>query len=166
MSLHQAQSAAAHFLTSLAGETVRLLSTQAGCQFELVSTPSNAYKTPADIPADAMFVAADIPNTIAAQDAVKADQLDHWLRLNFETPVSFDVNVNKEHLHFLQFEGLLTHADVFLNGALILQSHNAFHTHLLEVTHQLKPTISCTFVLGPLRHCLRKSSRAHAFLPD
>ncbi len=132
MASHQAHSALAHSLLSLAGEAVRPLSTQAGCQFELISTPSNAYQTPADIPVDALFVAADIPNTITAQDAVKADQFDHWLRLNFEAAA------NKEHLQFLQFEGLLTHADVFLNGVLILQSHNAFHTHLLEVAHQLK----------------------------
>ena len=54
---------------------------------------------------------------------------------------------------FLQFDGLLTHADVFLNGVLILQSHNAFHTHLLEVTHQLKANNQlhiCFRAIGPL----------------
>lgn len=124
-------------ILSLPNETVRELASHSGCQFEHVSTLCNAYEIPADIPKQLAFKQAIVPGTITqliknTADAANLDQQDHWLR------AKFNADLTDNAVTFLQFDGLLTHADVFLNGDLILQSHNAFHTHVVAVTKQLK----------------------------
>ena len=58
---------------------------------------------------------------------------------NWEYKTSFDVEENKlsaENI-ILQFDGLDTYAEVFLNNKLLLQSDNMFRTYRVEIKEQL-----------------------------
>lgn len=135
MTVSAAHFAIPHALLSLAGESVETLSTQSGCQFSYLTTEYFAYQTSTDIPQDAVFKAAIVPGTISTNDAQKnaeLDQFDHWLYASFSTIEQSNAT------RFLQFDGLLTHADVFLNGHLIIQSFNAFHAYCVNVSAHLQ----------------------------
>lgn len=60
------------------------------------------------------------------------DRQDCWLK------ATFSADSNDSASAFLQFEGLLTHAEGFLNNILILKSFNAFQAHLIDITYLLK----------------------------
>lgn len=135
MTTASANSAIPHTLLSLTGQSVDQLSTHASYQFSYLTTEPGAYQVPSDIPSQAQFAATVVPSTIMVDDATKAaalDQFDHWLH------TSFSANLDKNAAQFLQFDGLLTHADVFLNGHLLGQSKNAFQAHLLNVSAHLQ----------------------------
>ncbi|WP_020167300.1 MULTISPECIES: glycoside hydrolase family 2 protein [Methylotenera] len=135
MTVSDANSAIPHAFLSLAGETVETLNTQAGYQFSYLTTEDGVYEIPADIPKDAIFNVTTVPGTITSNDVQKdaqLDQYDHWVC------ISFNATTHSNTVNFLQFDGLLTHADVFLNGNLIVQSRNAFQTHLVNVSAHLQ----------------------------
>lgn len=69
------------------------------------------------------------------------DTLDHWYYTEFLGPdwlYSSDAKGTVINRTMLQLDGLLTLADVYLNDELILQSHNAFHAHSIDISHKIK----------------------------
>ncbi len=87
-----------------------------------------AVATPADLPSDAEWIAAEVPGT--AESALRAARqpmpegtslhdLDVWYRTAFEASGPCT----------LRFEGLATHAEVFLDGAPLLASSSMFLSH-------------------------------------
>lgn len=74
------------------------------------------------------------------------------MHTSFTTTVELN-GVESNAVKFLQFDGLLTHADVFLNGKLIIQSHNAFQTHCVNVSAHLQANnqlFICFRAIAPL----------------
>ena len=100
------------------------------------SCAPNQFLTPDLIQQQLTFKPAVVPCAFASlvsdAEAAMLDTQDHWLVTNFVMPE------NQAQRMSLQFDGLLTFADVYLNGELILQSRNAFHVHQIEVTNQLQ----------------------------
>ena len=136
---------------SLPNETTHELASGLGCDFSYISTSASAYQLPSEIPENLVFQPAIVPGTITqlvdSTTAAILDQQDHWLKAIFSADSSDGEST------CLQFEGLLTHAEVFLNNVLILKSFNAFHTHLIDITNLLKTnnTLSICFrAIGPI----------------
>jgi beta-mannosidase len=105
--------------------------------FEWLSTAPNAYTYPEEFEVNAQFRPAVVPGTVAMhiedeRQLSSLDAIDHWYRCIFNAPSSSDKKT------LLQFDGLLTYADVYLNGQLILQSRNAYHSHFVDITAIIK----------------------------
>ena len=131
-------------LTVLPDDSARPLSTALGCLFEYATVNCGQYALPTDLPQKLIFKPAIVPGTITQLIANEADahalplkkleqleqldQKDHWLK------TQFSVNLTANFHYFLQFSGLLTHADIYLNNRLICQSRNAFHTQTVDVS--------------------------------
>src|SRR5690606_14885323 len=82
---------------------------------------------------------ACVPGTVAqimlkdAAQSIDLDADDWWYRCHFTSS-------SAEHgTPSLYFGGLATIAQVWLNGVLILQSHNMFITHQIDVADYLQP---------------------------
>lgn len=80
---------------------------------------------------------AIVPGTVAmhfdAPDKLsEIDNRDHWYHLAFPPPQKTYQQI------LLQFDGLLTYAEVYLNGQRVLDSFSAYHTHAVDVTNRLK----------------------------
>jgi beta-mannosidase len=105
--------------------------------WQLARTPPGACNDPGeagDYPAE--WFEAKVPGTVASvmHEDINLpgdyDEDDWWYRTSFEaTPGP------RAHL---RFEGLATLAEVWLNGDLILTSHNMFREHRIEVTSLLR----------------------------
>ncbi|MBC7757003.1 MAG: hypothetical protein H7Z20_10280 [Bdellovibrio sp.] len=123
-------------ILSLPGETVHEIATDLGHDFIYASTSANTYQLPSEIPENLAFTPAIVPGTItqlvSSAAACILDRQDHWLTVHFSTDTTDRAST------YLQLAGLLTHAEVFLGDAIILKSSNAFHTHLIDITHLLK----------------------------
>ena len=107
--------------------------------YHYFSCEAASILTPSDIPTDCQFIAATAPSTVAmlTEDDLALttlDSLDHWYLNTFAAAVD---SLKAEHI-LLQFDGLLTLAEVYLNGECILQSSNAFHVHYVDITDKLK----------------------------
>ncbi|CAM2138359.1 beta-mannosidase [Pararobbsia alpina] len=106
----------------------------------VLGTDAGAFATPADLPAalhgTSDWIAAKVPGTVAqalrdsgrwAGDAPRAednpDTRDWWYRTEFEG----------SGVRMLRCEGLATIAEVWVDGALRLQSRNMFATHEIEL---------------------------------
>lgn len=115
--------------------------------FEWISTPANAFQSPQALHQAKNkqllhFSPAIVPGTVAmlidqtqeknAHLLASLHDMDHWYCM------SFDATSQTAGHTFLQFDGLLTLADVYLNNVLILQSHNAFHAHSIDVSDKIK----------------------------
>jgi beta-mannosidase len=105
--------------------------------FEWLSTAPDIFSTPNDIEVNAPFTPAIVPGTVAMliedeSELASLDALDHWYRCTFSAPSTTFKKI------LLQFDGLLTYADVYLNSALILQSKNAYHSHFVDVTSYIQ----------------------------
>lgn len=77
-----------------------------------------------------------VPGALAAcvtdlQSQSALDQLDHWYFATFS-----GAEPDAERV-LLRLDGLLTFAEVYLNGHLLLKSSNAYHIHEVDVTTQL-----------------------------
>jgi beta-mannosidase len=120
------------------GETTVVLNEH----FSYFSTQAAQYQYPEEIPLDAVFKPAVVPGTVAmlsadfvpasTMDLTNLDEFDHWYR------TTFTLQNNTAKKIWLKFDGLLTHAEVFLNGQPILQSNNAFHVHTIDVSTLIK----------------------------
>lgn len=161
--------------TLLPKKNVYKLASYLGNYFKYVTLQANKYATPAELPLNTIFKTAIVPGTItqllgqslesahldavnldavnldaANVDAANLNQYDHWLKVEFKVDLDGLIEMPAT---LLQLEGLLTHADIFLNDVLILQSRNAFHTHTIDVTKQLKITNQlyiCFRAIAPL----------------
>lgn len=120
--------------------------------FEWLSTAPNAYATPEAIETSAVFSPATVPGTVAMitedeRALASLDASDHWYRTTFDEPSSTYKKI------LLQFDGLLTYADVYLNDVLILQSKSAYHSHFVDVTSLIQATnalVICFRALQPI----------------
>lgn len=138
-------------ILSLPNETIHELASALGCSFSYISASADAYQLPSEIPERLVFLPAIVPGTITqlvdTTTATILDQQDYWLKATFSADSNDSVST------FLQLEGLLTHAEVFLNNVLILKSFNAFHTHLIDITNLLKNNNTLTIcfrAIGPI----------------
>ena len=138
-------------ILSLPNETIHELASALGCDFAYISTSADAYQLPSEIPENLVFLPAIVPGTITqlvdSTTAAILDQQDYWLE------ATFSADSNDGASSFLQLEGLLTHAEVFLNNVLILKSFNAFQTHLIDITNSLKNNNTLTIcfrAIGPI----------------
>ena len=138
-------------ILSLPNETILELATASGCDFAYISASAGAYQLPSEIPENLVYLPAIVPGTITqlvdSTTAAILDQQDHWLK------ATFSVDSNDSANTFLQLEGLLTHAELFLNNVLILKSFNAFQTHLIDITNLLKNNNTltvCFRAIGPI----------------
>jgi beta-mannosidase len=82
------------------------------------------------------------------------DAEDWWFRTSFDSdPVAPDEEL------LLRFDGLATVAEVYLNGALVLESDSMFATHTLDVggvLHERNELIICCRALAPLLRVRRR----------
>jgi beta-mannosidase len=109
------------------------------CGFTYFSCKPNTYLSPDKAAAanKEILATAIVPGTVGMlahppHVLAELDAYDHWYFKSFEKPNHLAQTV------FIQFDGLLTIADVYLNGELILQSTNAFHVHKVDITHYLQ----------------------------
>lgn len=82
------------------------------------------------------FLPVHVPGALAAiieelSLQSELDNQDHWYRTTFSRPSQL------YHRYLLRFDGLLTLAEVYLNGQLLLQSSSAYHVHEVDVTQHL-----------------------------
>lgn len=112
----------------------------------LVSTEPDAAKTPADLETTHLsWLRAVVPGTVAQtmqlaglwhiDQSFDFDCSDWWYHCEFEQ--EFKTSDSKK---FIQFDGLATLAEVWLNGESILQSDNMFLKHDVDVTNYLSTT--------------------------
>jgi beta-mannosidase len=99
--------------------------------WELARTAPGECPGPETLP-HLHWVAADVPGTVAGAVADGAcpdlDDADWWFRVTFEAEPAAD---GEQVLLYLG--GLATVAEVYLNGALVLESDSMFAEHRLEV---------------------------------
>lgn len=102
-----------------------------------VST-ADLYGTPDKIEPSIPFYPAHIPGVVGTHscntgEAANFDAFDYWYKIEFSVA---DFQAKKDTL---QFDGLLTICEVFLNGTRILTSQNAFRTYQVDVSGLLNP---------------------------
>ncbi len=106
--------------------------------WQLFGTDANACTGPEQLPAAATWRDAIVPGTVAQSlqlniDAVgRFDAQDWWYRCRFSA------KKNAGQIHRLRFDGLATLAQVWLNGALILNSRNMFSAHCCVIDSLLR----------------------------
>lgn len=104
------------------------------------SAPVGAIAHPSELPETLEF-SAQVPGTVASmlneagkwsfEHPPEIDASDWWYRTTFSRPQS-----QAERLH-LEFDGLATLAEVWLNGQQILSSSNMFRRHLVEISESV-----------------------------
>src|SRR5258708_16973088 len=108
--------------------------------WHLLSTAAGSIRHPDSLPA-AGWVSAVVPGTVAGtcranasldSSLLEPDQLDWWYRCQFmaEVPAASKA--------VLRLDGLATVAEVWLNGARILQSESMFIAHSVDVGAHLR----------------------------
>src|SRR5579862_4826257 len=110
------------------------------------------------------FVPAKVPGTVAS--ALRAQKLwklgadlrfdasEHWLRCHFRS----DPAESGEEI-ILQFGGIATVAEVFLNGEKILQSNSMFASHEVNVSTRVRDQNELLIVCRSLSSALRERRR-------
>jgi beta-mannosidase len=93
---------------------------------------------------DLRFAPASVPGTSGA------DTLEHWFRCRFDCGA-----ISAEERLYLDFGGLATLSEVWLNGRPILQSNSMFARHRIEVTALLHSRNELLIVCRPLAAQLR-----------
>ncbi len=85
-----------------------------------------------------LFLNGMIPDPYVADNALKMQWISKadW---DYETAFVVSDTVLNKPFHQLQFEGIDTYADVYLNDQLILQADNAFRKWTVDVSKILKP---------------------------
>jgi beta-mannosidase len=126
--------------------------------WSFVIDESGAWTNPAAIPTDAAWRPARVPGTLAqalleAGETLETlpalDSLDAWYATSFSLDAPAEL-----YLH-----GLASVADVFLNGALVLQSDNMFHAHKIAVEAPGRHRLHIAF-RSVEREIAKKSGRA------
>jgi beta-mannosidase len=140
--------------------------------WRLARTPPRACANPgqlARLPAE--WDAAIVPGTVAAavhediNAAGNYDADDWWYHLDFpaDPPLPWEragERVGKRY--YLRFEGLATLAQVWLNGTLILTSHNMFRAYRIDVTKLLRGENHLTICFQSLEEALKqRRARPH-----
>lgn len=108
--------------------------------WQLARTPAGAISNPAELLSQVLpWQSACVPGTVAqvllkdTEQQLDLDADDWWYRCHF----SYVPAEKKSPV--LQFAGLATIAQVWLNGELILQSRNMFMPHQIDVARYLEP---------------------------
>ncbi len=89
---------------------------------------------------------------------------ENW---EYHTKFNIDENLYKKKNIFLNFKGLDTYADVYLNGKLILQADNMFRTWQVNVKKYLKPKDNILHIVfkSPMRLNISKVDNLPYHLP-
>ena len=101
-------------------------------------TKPSLYSYPSEIAAQIELIPVTVPGALAhsvtsSENLAELDQYDHWYKLSFEVPNQDNKDV------CLTFDGLITLAEVYLNGVLLFRSDNAYHTHKVNISHLVQP---------------------------
>src|SRR5205823_2756668 len=108
--------------------------------WRLARTPAGACPSPDALAAsNAQWLDARVPGTVASsihrEPAARGDYDadDWWYRLELKLPA-----IDPARRYRLRFDGLATLADVWLNGAHILEARNMFRAYRVDVTAGLR----------------------------
>ncbi|TQV71765.1 glycoside hydrolase family 2 protein [Exilibacterium tricleocarpae] len=104
----------------------------------LCNTPADQYPSPTELPAASEWIDAPVPGTLATAAAASGyrlpdsnwDDCDWWYRC----PFTLDATRRTGQRWFICFEGLATHAQVWLNGQVILVADNMFRTYEVDIS--------------------------------
>jgi len=110
--------------------------------WSLLKTQPNEYTDPAEIAcAESNWILAHVPGTAALSlreaglwsidDKLNFDDYDFWYKIYFNS----DADIGGS----LQFDGLATLCQVWLNDVIILESDNMFVSHLVDISKKVKP---------------------------
>lgn len=113
--------------------------------WQLCSTPPGQWASPSDAPSDAPWLAVPALGPVAEvlqqlglwsldAPARRFDAEDWWYRLRFDLP-----DGAAAHAHVLGLDGLATVAEVWLNGAPLLQGSNMFLAHARHLADGWRP---------------------------
>ena len=120
-------------------------------------------KVPGTVTND-LFVQNRIPDPFVGDNAIKMQ----WIsETDWEYETTFAVTdslFNKPH-HQLQFDGVDTYADVYLNGQLVLQTDNAFRRWNVDVSDLLKPSNVLLLKIRNHRDVENRLKTSEAFIP-
>ena len=120
-------------------------------------------KVPGTVTND-LFVHNKIPDPFVGDNALKMQ----WIsETDWEYETSFNVAeslFSKPH-HQLQFDGVDTYADVYLNGQLVLQTDNAFRRWNVDVSNLLKPSNVLLLKIRNHRDVENRLKTSEAFVP-
>ncbi len=120
-------------------------------------------KVPGTVTND-LFVQNRIPDPFVGDNAIKMQ----WIsETDWEYETTFAVTdslFNKPH-HQLQFDGVDTYADVYLNGQLVLQTDNAFRRWNVDVSDLLKPSNVLLLKIRNHRDVENRLKTSEAFMP-
>ena len=120
----------------------------------ICSTPPGAIETPHGIPDDVVWEPAIVPGTVGS--AIGPDDLDShdaWDARDWWYGARFSATPGSERV-YLNFDGLATLAEVWLNGERIASSANMFVPVRVEVTDRLLTRNELTIVFRSLDEAL------------
>lgn len=105
--------------------------------FSWLSSEHRAFDLPVDIDWSTAKSVATMPCTVAMLEPDESKQAnlnnqDHWFICEFLVPE------NPPNRVLLHLDGLLTYAEVYINQKLVLTSINAYHSHIVDITLDLK----------------------------
>jgi len=109
----------------------------------LYQSCAGEYDTPSNLKADLNWIKAIVPGT-AAQTLLESDSWSIDDNLNFDDfdwwyKTTFDITKSKlQESSFIQFKGLATVADIWLNGHLICKTDNMFKLYCIDVAEYIK----------------------------
>ncbi|HEY4305329.1 MAG TPA: hypothetical protein VGM82_12710, partial [Gemmatimonadaceae bacterium] len=107
--------------------------------------------SPAQVPGT-VATTARAQNGLDLETAPDFDASDWWYRCEFAADVAGDTRSSRD---VLCFDGLATHADVWLNGVHVLSSENMFLAHEVDVTSALAATNVLVIRFRSLRQALQ-----------
>ena len=111
-----------------------------------------------------LFIQNKIPDPFVADNALKMQWISEtdW---EYETTFSIaDSLLNKPNQQ-LQFDGIDTYADIYLNGQLILQADNAFRRWAVDVSKLLQPSNVLLLKIKNHRDVENRLKASEAFVP-
>ncbi len=124
----------------------------------LISTLADEFDHPEAL-TDLEGISASVPGTVAQSlkhhqqltEQPKIDSSDWWYLSQFDLP-----NSTTKNPLYLCLDGLATHAEVWLNGEMILRSDNMFVTHQVDVTALLQTSNRIAICFRSLEHFLKQ----------
>ena len=127
--------------------------------WEIAFSPPAMCAGPADL-GELAWQAARVPGTAAATvgaDGRDFDTDDWWFRSRFTVPPSW-----AGHELALEFDGIATVSEVFLNGELVLESSSMWAKHAVEVATQAHTDNELVIVCRALKPLLARRRRPAA----
>lgn len=137
-----------------------------GWQFSEIENPNwQAAEVPGTVQADLLRL-GNIPDPFLKnnEDSIQWVSTKNW---QYKKPFSISSETLKKQKHLLNFEGLDTYAEVFLNDSLILSANNAFRSWEVDVSNILKPENQLLVIFTNIDSVEKeKASKLDYKLPD